>query len=258
MSHQENPKKQLTREDIIDALNKALVQIDHVQAFWEGGATAWGRVDEWSDIDVYLLIDDGKQNETFEAVEKALTGLSPINQKYVVHRNDLPGVSQAFYKLERAGEYLLLDLAIMTSSSPKLLEPEIHGKSVFYFNKKKIDQTPSVDKKAFEKKSAEDMEAAQNRFRMFSSLVEKEVRRENSLEALEYYRTITIPSLVQVLRAKYNPIHYDFRMRYIHYELPKEIVKRLEKLSFVIGLDDLETKNAEAIRWFNELASSSA
>jgi len=255
MSHQEAPKKLLTRSEIIDAL-KTLAQFDYVHAFWEGGAVAWNRVDEWSDIDAYLLVEDDKVAQTYDAVEKVLTGLSPIRQKYVVSKNSWPGVSQAFYRLERASEYLDLDLAVLTSSSPKFLEPEIHGKSVFYFNKTRIDQTPPVDLKSFEKKRSEDIEAMKERVMMFSNLIEKEIKREHSLEALEYYRTITIPSLVQALRAKYSPMHYDFRMRYIHYELPKDVVKRLETLCFVLGLDDLETRNAEAIRWFNELVSS--
>jgi hypothetical protein len=255
MSPHEVSQKQLTRAEIIDSL-KTLAKIDYIHAFWEGGAAAWNRIDEWSDIDAYLLVDDGKERETFETVEKVLTDLSPIKQKYVVSKNPWPGVSQAFYKLERASDYLVLDLAVLTSSSPTFLEPEIHGKSIFYFNKTGIDQTPPVDLKAFDKKSIEDMEAIKQRLMMFSNLVEKEIKREHSLEALDYYRTIIIPSLVQALRAKYSPLHYDFRTRYIHYELPKDVVKRLETVCFVLGLDDLETRTAEAIRWFNELVSS--
>ena len=247
----------MTRAEIVEALRKALVQIDYVQAFWEGGAGAWNRIDEWSDIDAYLLVDDGKVQDAFESVEKALTALSPIRQKYVVSNNPSQGFSQAFYRLDNASEFLILDLGILTSSSSdKYLEPEIHGKSIFHFNKKGLDQTPPVDQESFQKKSVESMEVMKERFKMFSNFVDKEIKRENSLEALEYYRTIIIPSLVQALRAKHNPMHYDFRMRYIHHEPPKGTVTRLEKLSFVIGIDDLEAKNAEATRWFNEMVPS--
>lgn len=90
---------------------------------------------------------------------------------------------------------------------------------------------------------------------MFSNFVQKEIARGNVLEALEYYRSLVIPSLVRALRQKYSPMHYDFRMRYIHYDLPSDVVRRLEKLSFVSGKEDLEMKYPEAIRWFNELTS---
>lgn len=193
----------LSRADIIGALASELAKLAFVQAFWEGGAVAWGRVDDYSDIDSYLLVDDGRVQESFDAVEKILVSLSPIMQKYVVRQNPWPGVSQAFYRLENASEFLVLDLAILTpSSSDRFLEPSIHGKSVFYLNKNEIDQTPSMDMKAFERKSRENVQAMIERFRMFSNFVEKEIKRSNSLEALEYYRTIMIPSLTQALRIK--------------------------------------------------------
>ena len=96
------------------------------------------------------------------------------------------------------------------------------------------------------------------RFRMFSNFVEKEIRRGNSLEALEYYRTIVIPSLIQALRIKHSPMHYDFRMRYVHYDLPKDVVKRLETLCFIRDMKDLEGKNPKAIQWFNELVANAS
>ena len=257
MSGQEIPSKKrtLARNDIIDALSRELVKRDYIQAFWEGGAAAWGRVDEWSDIDAYLLVDDQRVHEAFEAVETVLRSLSPIRQKYLVSKN-WPGVTQAFYSLEHASEYLVLDLGILTTSSQeKFLETEIHGTSIFYFNKQGLNQTPKADIGLLEKKSADDMVAVRERFRMFSNFVEKEIMRGNSLEALENYRTIVIPCLVQALRAKHTSAHHDFRMRYIHYELPNGAVKKLEDLCFVSDMKDLKMKNAKAIRWFNELAS---
>lgn len=246
----------MTRVDVIHALQGRLIEIPYIQAFWEGGAAAWDRIDKWSDIDAYLLVDDGRVQDAFEAVETGLKTISRIEQKYVVAKSPEPGVSQAFYRLKRASGYLVLDLAILThSSSTMYLEPEIHGRSIFYFNKKGLDETPTVNKKSFEKKSTEDMKAMQERFQMFSNFVEKEIKRGNGLEALEWFRTIIIPSLVQALRAKHTPMHYNFRMRYIHYELPKDAVRKLEALCFVSGLKDLESKNASAIRWFNELLS---
>ncbi len=123
------------------------------RAFWEGPAAAWDRLDQWSDIDAYLLVGNGKVGDTFEVVDRILRKLSPIRQKYVV-KNNWPGVSQAFYRLDNASEYLVLDLRLLTESPPeKFLAPKIHGDSIFYFNKTKIDQRPDVDIQAFEKKA---------------------------------------------------------------------------------------------------------
>ncbi|HEV2118540.1 MAG TPA: hypothetical protein VGS11_00295 [Candidatus Bathyarchaeia archaeon] len=248
----------VTRPEIIESLITTLKPLDYVHAFWEGGAAAFERVDEWSDIDAYLLVDDSKIAETFLAVEKALESLSPIKQKYVVSQN-WPGVTQAFYSLKRASEYLLIDLGILTESSPeKFLEPGIHGKVVFYFNKIGVIEKPDLDHRAFDKKVEKRHRALRERFGMFGNFVQKEIDRENSLEALEYYRTIVIASLVEALRIKYCPAHYDFKMRYIHYELPPRTVRKLENLCFVRGRDDLQRKYLEAVQWFNKLARESS
>jgi len=247
-------RKPVTRDATITALVSALKPVEYVHAFWEGGAVGYDRSDNYSDIDAYLLIDDGKVEETFRIVESAIESLSPVSQKYVVRQNPWPGVSQAFYRMENASEFLVLDLAILTSaSSTKFLEPEIHGKAIFYFNKTGIDEAPHADKVEFDRKMSERLSLVDERFRMFSNFVQKEIARGNSLEALEYYRTIVVPSLVEALRAKYHPLHYDFRMRYVQYELPTVVVRRLERLCFVSNMQDLQEKYLEACKWFNEL-----
>jgi hypothetical protein len=80
--------KKLSHDIIIRALTDALKPLDYIHAFWEGGAIAFNRVDEWSDIDVYLVVDDDNVDQAFLDVERALRSLSPIKQKY-----DVPSLS---------------------------------------------------------------------------------------------------------------------------------------------------------------------
>jgi hypothetical protein len=44
-------------------------------------------------------------------------------------------------------------------------------------------------------------------------------------------------------------------MRYIHYELPSEIIKKLKNLHFVMGEKDLQEKYDEASEWFQKTMS---
>ena len=46
----------LTRAEILVTLRAALEPLPYTHALWEGGAAAFGRVDDWSDID--LQVDD--------------------------------------------------------------------------------------------------------------------------------------------------------------------------------------------------------
>ena len=66
-------------------LDRELQPLPYVHAFWEAGATAFNRIDEWSDIDLYIVVDDAAAvSETFLIVEKTLTALSPIRLRHEV------------------------------------------------------------------------------------------------------------------------------------------------------------------------------
>jgi hypothetical protein len=247
-------ENKLTRDIIIKTLANTLEPLDYVHAFWEGGAAAFDRIDEWSDIDLYVVVDDKKVNETFLIVEKALISLSPIKQKYDVSHPSSSGLFQAFYRLDDASEYLIVDLAVLKLDSPdKFLEPEIHGNVVFYFNKSIKIEPLSLDKSVFEKKLLERLKRLQARFDMFNDFVLKEINRGNYLEAIDLYYGLTLATLIEALRIRHNPVHHDFKMRYIHYELPPDTIKRLTRLYFVRNEKDLQEKYREASEWFHKM-----
>ncbi len=250
MSH----TRELTRERIIQTLVDALKPLDYIHAFWEAGAAAFNRIDEWSDIDLYLVTDDKKVDESFLAVEKALNTLSRIKHKYCVMHPSESGIFQAFYRLEDASEYLVIDLAVFRLSSPdKFLEREIHGHAVFYFNKSENVKPPTLDRESFIAKVHKRLSRLQENFDMFNSFVQKEINRNNHLEAVDLYRVVTLTSLVEALRIRYNPLHQGFKMRYIHYEFPSETIKRLKHLFFVKDEVDLQEKYNQATEWFRKI-----
>jgi len=151
---------------------------------------------------------------------------------------------------------LLIDFAVIKLSAPdKLLEPEIHGKVVFYFNKKNKIKIPKLDKETFNKKLCERLERLKIRFEFFNNFVQKEINRGNYLEALDLYQNLTLGTLVEVLRMKHKPFHYNFKMRYIHYELSPKIIKKLEHLYFVKDEKDLQGKYCEASKWLSDVFS---
>lgn len=249
-------KEELKRFEIIQTLVGVLKPLDFVHALYEGGAAAFNRVDEWSDIDLYAIVDDGKMKETFSKIEKALGSLSPIEQKLEIRQLPWPGVSQVFYKLKAASQYLLIDLAVLeNSSTEKFLEPQIHGNAVFYFNKAGNVHIPSFDMVEFRRKMLERRLKLKTRFELFNIFVQKEINRSNYIQAIELYRGLTLSALVEALRMKHSPLHYDFKTSYVYHELPIETVSRLEKLYFVKDPDDLKRKYKKATKWFEEAIS---
>ena len=241
--------KRLAREDVTDAMTTSLRRFHFVRAFWEGGSAAYNRVDRWSDLDLYLLVDERKVSSTFKIVESTLRALSPISLTYEVE-SGFEGVAQKFYKLKNMDEFSVIDLAVLTARSPEnFLTPEIHGDCVFYFNKRNAARAKPLNRTSLARRRRRRLDRLAMRFELFNNYVVKELERGHSLEALEDYRAVTLATLVEALRMRQSPLHFDFRMHYVDRELTPEAVGRLVRLSYVSNPNELREKYAEATAW---------
>lgn len=224
---------------------------DYVVAMWEGGAAAFKRVDDWSDIDLYVAVQDSHVVSTAREVEEALGSVAPVKSKYEIPQPSWHGHWQALYQLENTSPFLLIDLVILKdTASNRFLEPEIHGQAIVHFDKTGFTKLPPLDKQALQSKLKARVETLGVTFPMFQTLVLKELNRNNDVEAFAFYYSFTLRPLVELLRIMHSPSHHDFYTRFVYHDLPREIANRLEGLFFVMGTDDLTAKRVEAERWF--------
>lgn len=252
-----NDGKRIDRDEVTTAIAQALEPLDYVYAMWEGGAVAFDRVDEWSDIDICVSAEDDRIEEPFAVVEQALESIAPIELKYEVTGPKLGEYVQAFYRLEGAGPYLLIDFAVFKhGAKDKFLEPVLHGKAKWHFNKNGAVPVPSLDREAFMEKVRESLESLPKRIDMFAAFIPKEIHRGNVVAAVDFYQRFLMVALAQALRLKHNPARYDFGIRYVYHDLPPEVVKRFQNLYVPQGADDLSVKYKEARRWFEETVES--
>ncbi len=248
------PEPTLNRQTLLDTLLMTLEGLPYVYAAWQGGSAAFNRADEYSDIDLHVIAGDERVEDVLEIVEAALKTLSPIQHKYRVPEPAWHGMSQCFWLLEAAGPYLMVDMAVAkyNSPGPRFWEPEVHGRGVVMinrnntFNPQPLDATAHLEKL---KARVTDMAA---RFNILQPLVEKELLRQQPLDALSFYQGLTFRPLLDLLRIRHTPWHFDWGGRYLYRELPPETAKRLEALAFVRDAADLKTKHAEAVAWFEE------
>lgn len=249
--------KMLDREEIIRAVSEALRPLPQAHALWEGGAASFDRLDAWSDIDLNIVAEDGAEDLIFSAVEAALARLSPF-EKFA------PTVPQeeyrpAYYRLENASPFRLVDLAVFNLSAPdKFLSPQIHGTTRFIFNKGGVAKVTDVDSDAFMEQVRMRTGRLALRHRFFNNFVEKEMARGNWLEAMDCYQNITLSTLVELLRIRHNPYHHRFKMRYVHREFPAEVLGRLQPLFFVKDGAELKAKYAEATGWIDAMLAEAA
>ena len=143
--------------------------------------------------------------------------------------------------------------ALKHSSLEKFLQREIHGEIFVHFDNKDVTNVKPIDKEEFDKSLKVRLENIEKLFNMYQILIEKELNRKNHIEALAFYQNFTLSPLVEVLRMKYSPYRYNFRARYVYYDLPKEVAEKLEWFYFITDSSDLRLKHKEIISWFNEI-----
>lgn len=224
---------------------------------WEQGAASFDRVDQWSDIDLMLVVYDNKIEDAFKVTEKALLKISSFKYKYRIPEPAWHGHSQCFYFLKNTNPFMFLDLCIMKKTAKdKFLQYSIHGLPQVVFDKAGIVKDDRVDKITHLKKIEERIKFLKVTFPLFQVEVLKELNRNNDIEAFSFYLGTTFRPLVEVLRIKYTPYHYNFHTRYVYYELPDAIVKRLQKLLFIPNGKALRIKQKEAEKWFLEIIDS--
>jgi hypothetical protein len=76
--------------------------------------------------------------------------------------------------------------------------------------------------------------------------------RGDHLRALGLYQRMVLGALVEALRIKYKPEHYDFGVSYTRFHLPADIVDRLKDLYFVSDDEDLAEKYKQALAWYDQ------
>jgi predicted nucleotidyltransferase len=241
----------LKRDDIVSMMVEKLRQADYVDAVWEAGAASFGRVDEWSDIDLYVVCDDDRVENVITVIEQVLGTMGKVDLKFRVPEPTWHGNSQVFWRIKEASPFLFIDAAIMKKSSKeKFLQYSIHGKPLVHFDKTGVIKNDPVNIEEYFKEMKDRFEAHKTTFEMFQVLVLKELNRGNVMEALSYYLSYILRPLIEVLRMTYTPWHYRFFTTYVYYEMPAHIVERLHRLYFVNDEKTLKKCREEAETWF--------
>ncbi len=243
----------ITREELINALRSRLEPMDVVNAMWEGGAASFGRVDDWSDLDLQVDVADGRITEVVAAIEEALQQLGVIDLRYELPQPTWHGHWQAFYHLKNSSPYHIIDLVVMENSNPnKFLQPEIHGTPVVAFDKKNIIHFNPFDQVSFRSLLRQRVEAIRGIFAMSKPFLLKEIHRGNDIEALAYYHSMALRPLIEALHIRYNPTQYNFYTRYIYYQFPHDVIFQLEKLFFIGCPEELPAKRLMAEQLLEE------
>src|SRR4030095_39660 len=236
------------RARIIDVICQGLKLLPSVLAGWEGGSAAFSTVDAYSDIDLNFLVDDDASSEVlYAAAETSLETVSPITTRHVVP----PG---RYYKLKDSGEFLLVDLCFFRAgATDHHLEVERHGRARPLFDKGDWLRPRPRAEGALAAKRDQRYRELQVWFLVSQNFVRKAVLRRQDVEALACFWSYTLRPLAELLRVRYCPLRWDFRLRYLDRDLPPAVYKRFRDLAFVQDLAGIEAHLPKTSAWGVEL-----
>jgi hypothetical protein len=222
----------LDRDRIIDAVRAAVEPHDWARAMYVAGSASFGRVDRWSDVDVGVAVADGRVEDGFAAVEAALTSLAPIETCWRVNppTHEKP---QRVYKLAGADPFLLVDVGVLPASTPRekrFVERRRHGAPRVIFDLDGFTDDVPADPAAHRARLRARLDELKLRFAMTQTHPRKAAFRGEAAEAVVFYQAFTLRPLVEVLRMKHDPWRHDFDVRYLRFDLPDDVRRRLEPL----------------------------
>lgn len=241
-----------SREDIVGAVSEALFRHPFVFACWLEGADAQEWVDAYSDIDMWLDVQDGHEGDVLKGVKWTLGSLAPLEFEYEAEHPHLQ-IRQAFFRLQGTPEFLVLDLNIQSHSRDLAFTRENKGEAIkVLFNKADAIKFKPLDKAQFEEELQERIERLERECSLFQVWVKKELARNRFLEALRNYHSHVLQPLVEVLRIKYEPTKRDFYLKDISQDLPSDVVATLTALYAVNTTTDIAAKLPRASRLMAE------
>lgn len=243
----------INRDDIVDELKSQLINIDYIYAMWLEGSDGNNTVDKYSDIDIWLDVEDEHIKDCIELVEKILASISEIDFMYDM-KHPHSKIEQRIYHIEDTSEFLMIDFCWQFHSREKIyfnINDKIENVKIIFdkadvigFNDEQ--EADSTDKRHQIKEQVE--------YRFSQSMrVLKYVHRGQYLEALNAYNDYIFSSMVQFLRSIYTPDYVDFKLLHISQHLPKEYVDRITYFGQIASLYDIEIKTKEAKVWFDKL-----
>jgi hypothetical protein len=225
-----------------------------VIAAWEGGSAATGFLDEFSDLDLSIVIKEGETSAIFAALETFFTEHYSISDSFTMPEPCWHGMSQRFYLIGGMPELFYCDIAVVKAENPhKFTEPERHGNAIIWFDNANIykpEPTPQAELDALAKRFfhiATDT--------AFLGIIElrKALARKNWISSQMNYNTFINRHLVILLNLKYRPEKVDFGIRYADRDYPEEVVAKLAELLRITSVKHIEANFEQALPMFESL-----
>lgn len=227
-------------EQIINSVRDGFENNPFVRAFWLEGSAAAGTTDEYSDLDLWLDVADGKEDEILAEVETIFSRFNSIDYSYQPEKPH-PKILYKIFHIADTPEFLLVDMNIQSYSRQFIFTKGLRGEEVkVIFDKAGVIKFKNFDEQDF-RKSQEHTAFHLKKMFVQQSRVRAMAKRNEFIDAFRYYYKYTLEPLTQLLRMKYSPNQPTF-VKYTSRDLPKDVLAELENIYKVQSTGDILSK----------------
>ena len=243
----------MSRILVRDTLRDHLASCKSVLAMWEAGSAAFGRVDDFSDLDIGLLCRQGTNEEVWALVDSACDALGGVTLRWNDLSQPIRDEDTRVFRLRSASRWLQVDIHLFADTSADLHnQPERHGEIVVIFDHDKRLLLPPWDAEAHRRHIREALHQEIMKWQIYYGWFRKELARGRTMDAFAAHIGGSVRPLLNVLGMRYRPARWDFGMRYLKEDMPAPIVQTIERLCYVADPSLLEERFSEADRLFQE------
>ena len=234
-----------SRADLVKMIQPWVYAHPSILAAWEGGSAATQRMDQYSDLDLSLVVIDDQVDMIFKDLEAFLMKHFSILRKYRIPEPAWHGLSQCFYQIDHTDPFIYLDIAVIKESQPeKLMEQDRHGFANVWFDRKHIyDPSPSSPKDIIERGKKLFDSMVQTDFLIMIE-VEKGIQRGQFIDVFPTYYSFISRHLAVMMNLKYRPEKVDFGLRYARFDYDFSDLEKIEKSIAVATIHELATQFA--------------
>lgn len=237
------------RHNIIATLRAHLEPNPNILALWLEGADATNAVDEYSDLDVCCSVTAGSLAQVAAQAEQALASLGPLDFKQTLHEeNDF---QHWVFHLAGTSAYLLVDLTLFVARGSEFVAGDAIEQPLVLFDKANVVRYVSQQERLTALGQNQRRQELKDIVAQVSRL-DKYIKRGEFLEAFGYYEKWLLNPLIEGLRMQYTPLHPDYFIVHISRHLPSHVLHRLEALFQVNSVAEIESKQQEALKFFEE------
>jgi predicted nucleotidyltransferase len=249
-----------SRDIIRNTLERHARSCRHVLAMWEAGSAAFGRVDDYSDLDVGLIVHEQSNDHVWSMVNRAFADLGGIALRWHEPNPVFSGVDKHTYRLHRATRWLQIDVGLIPESSREFYnQAERHGTIQVVFDPDGRLAPPQWDAAGHLRNMRVALHHEMMKWKIYHGWFRKELARGRTIDAMRMHQAMTVGPLVVVLGMLHRPTRWDFHLRYVADEFPKDDAALIARLCYVGSPADLESRFLEADERFEravaELAS---